>query len=122
MAARLTAYAVAFIVGVTLIAGLIVGAQREDDGAVDLIVINGDPSTAIAEDDPAAAYDVATRSPLTAARRRTISRVRPAQKRSRFCDADRSVIGCTAIVLFWTVPAAIGFGAASTSRRRNTGA
>ena len=41
MAARLTAYAVAFIVGVTLIAGLIVRAQREDDGAVDLIVING---------------------------------------------------------------------------------
>src|SRR6478752_4421821 len=41
MAARLTAYVVAFIVGVTLIAGLIVGAQREDDGPVDLIVING---------------------------------------------------------------------------------
>jgi predicted amidohydrolase YtcJ len=41
MAARLTAYAVAFIVGVTFIAGLIVGAQREDDGAVDVIVING---------------------------------------------------------------------------------
>lgn len=41
MAARLTAYAVAFIVGVTFIAGLIVGAQREDDGPVDLIVING---------------------------------------------------------------------------------
>ena len=38
MAARLTAYLVAFIVGVTLIAGLIVGAQREDDGPVDLIV------------------------------------------------------------------------------------
>ena len=41
MAARLTAYAVAFIVGVTFIAGLIVGAQREDDSPVDLIVING---------------------------------------------------------------------------------
>ncbi len=41
MAARLTAYAVAFIVGVTFIAGLIVRAQREDDGPVDLIVING---------------------------------------------------------------------------------
>src|SRR5204863_5856026 len=40
MAARLTAYVVAFIVGVTLIAGLIVGAQREDDGAVDLIIVN----------------------------------------------------------------------------------
>lgn len=41
MAARLTAYLVACIVGVTLIAGLIVGAQREDDTGVDLIVING---------------------------------------------------------------------------------
>src|SRR5262245_44269556 len=41
MAARLTAYAVAFIVGVTFIAGLIVRAQRDDDGPVDLIVING---------------------------------------------------------------------------------
>jgi predicted amidohydrolase YtcJ len=41
MAARLTAYAVAFIVGVTVIAGLIVGAQREDDGPVDVIVVNG---------------------------------------------------------------------------------
>jgi len=41
MAARLTAYLVACIVGVTLIAGLIVGAQREDDAGVDLIVING---------------------------------------------------------------------------------
>jgi len=41
MAARLTAYLVACIVGITLIAGLIVGAQREDDAGVDLIVING---------------------------------------------------------------------------------
>jgi hypothetical protein len=46
MAARLTAYAVFFIVGVTVIAGLIVGAQREDDGPVDLIVINGQVYTA----------------------------------------------------------------------------
>ncbi len=41
MAARLTAYIVAFIVGLTLIAGLIVGAQRSDDGPVDLIIVNG---------------------------------------------------------------------------------
>ena len=41
MAARVTAYIVAFIVGVTVIAGLIVGAQREDEGAVDLIIVNG---------------------------------------------------------------------------------
>lgn len=54
MAARLVAYLVAFIVGVTLIAGLIVGAQREDDGAVDLIVVNarvyaGDGASELAE-------------------------------------------------------------------------
>ena len=41
MAARLTAYVVAFIVAVTFIAGLIVGAQRDDDGPVDLIIVNG---------------------------------------------------------------------------------
>ena len=42
MAARLTAYLVVAIVAATLIAGLIVGAQRDDsDGPVDLIVRNG---------------------------------------------------------------------------------
>jgi predicted amidohydrolase YtcJ len=41
MAARLTAYIVSFIVGITFIAGLIVGAQRSDDGPVDLIIVNG---------------------------------------------------------------------------------
>jgi hypothetical protein len=41
MAARLTAYIVACIVAVTFIAGLIVGAQRDDEGPVDLIIING---------------------------------------------------------------------------------
>ena len=40
MAARLTAFLVVGIVGVTLIAGLIVGAQRDDEGPVDLIVHN----------------------------------------------------------------------------------
>ena len=48
MAARLTAFVVVGIVGITLIAGLIVGAQRDDEGPVDLIVHNavvftGDP-------------------------------------------------------------------------------
>lgn len=41
MAARLTAYIVACIVGITFIAGLIVGAQRSEDGPVDLIILNG---------------------------------------------------------------------------------
>ncbi|MGH9372850.1 MAG: amidohydrolase family protein, partial [Vicinamibacterales bacterium] len=47
MAARLTAYLVVSIVAATLIAGLIVGAQREDsDGPVDLIVQNATVYTA----------------------------------------------------------------------------
>jgi predicted amidohydrolase YtcJ len=55
MAARLTSYLVVGIVGVTLIAGLIVRAQRDDsDGPVDLIVHNavvftGEPSHETAE-------------------------------------------------------------------------
>ena len=47
MAARLTAYVVVAIVAGTLIAGLIVGAQRDDnDGPVDLIVRNATVYTA----------------------------------------------------------------------------
>ena len=42
MATRLTTILVAVIVGTTFIAGLIVGAQREDaSGPVDLIIVNG---------------------------------------------------------------------------------
>ncbi|HVL68986.1 MAG TPA: amidohydrolase [Vicinamibacterales bacterium] len=41
MAARLTAYLVVGIVGLTFIAGLTVGALRDDDGPVDLIVHSG---------------------------------------------------------------------------------
>ena len=40
MAARLTTFVIAGIMGLTVIAGLIVGAQRDDDGLVDLIVHN----------------------------------------------------------------------------------
>jgi predicted amidohydrolase YtcJ len=47
MAARLAAYVVVAIVAATLIAGLIVGAQRDDsEGLVDLIVTNGQVYTA----------------------------------------------------------------------------
>ena len=55
MAARLTTFLVVAIVAATLIAGLIVGAQRDDsDGPVDLIVHNakvytGDGSGTMAE-------------------------------------------------------------------------
>src|SRR5262245_15356408 len=42
MATRLTTIIVAVIVGATFIAGLIVGAQRDDaSGPVDLIIVNG---------------------------------------------------------------------------------
>src|SRR5207248_5280906 len=42
MATRLTTILVIVIVGATLIAGLIVGAQRDDaNGPVDLIIVNG---------------------------------------------------------------------------------
>ena len=46
MATRLTAYIVALIVGTTFIAGLIVGAQRDDEGPVDVMVVNGRVYTA----------------------------------------------------------------------------
>ncbi|MBI2835819.1 MAG: amidohydrolase family protein [Acidobacteria bacterium] len=46
MAARLTAIIVVIIVAATLIAGLLVGAQRDDhDGPIDLIVFNGNVYT-----------------------------------------------------------------------------
>jgi predicted amidohydrolase YtcJ len=41
MASRLTTYIVVLIVAGTLVAGLIVGAQRDDGGPVDVIVTNG---------------------------------------------------------------------------------
>jgi hypothetical protein len=42
MATRLTTILVAVIVGATFIAGLIVGAQRDDaSGPVDVIIVNG---------------------------------------------------------------------------------
>jgi predicted amidohydrolase YtcJ len=54
MAARLTAFLVAVIVGISVVAGLIVGATREADPAVDLLIYNGrvytgDPQAPIAE-------------------------------------------------------------------------
>src|SRR5581483_1963083 len=55
MAARVTAFVVSAIVAITFVAGLIVGAQREDDsGPIDLIVYNarvyvGDPAKGFAE-------------------------------------------------------------------------
>jgi predicted amidohydrolase YtcJ len=54
MAARLTAYVVVGIVAATLIAGLIVGAQRDDtDGPVDIIIHNAKVYTAGPPDEDA---------------------------------------------------------------------
>lgn len=78
MAARLTAYAVAFIVGVTVIAGLIVGAQRDDDGPVDLIVINGQVYSA-AGDELAEAVAVRGNKVVRVGSNREIQRLRRAQ-------------------------------------------
>ncbi len=49
MASRLTTFIVALIVGGTVIAGLIVGAQREDESRVDLIITNGQVFTGAGE-------------------------------------------------------------------------
>jgi predicted amidohydrolase YtcJ len=62
MAARLTAYLVVGIVSVTLIAGLIVGAQRDDDGNVDLIVHNAVVFTGDVMDDGDLPQAVAVRA------------------------------------------------------------
>jgi predicted amidohydrolase YtcJ len=79
MAARLTAYAVAFIVGVTFIAGLIVRAQREDIGPVDLIVINGKVYSADGSADLAEAVAVSGNKVVAVGANREIQRLRRAQ-------------------------------------------
>src|SRR6478609_7264830 len=79
MAARLTAYVVAFIVGVTLIAGLIVGAQREDDGPVDLIVINGKVYAGDGGSDLAEAVAVRGNKVVKVGSNREIQRLKRAQ-------------------------------------------
>jgi predicted amidohydrolase YtcJ len=79
MAARLTAYAVAFIVGVTFIAGLIVGATREDDGPVDLIVINGQVYTGETGSELAEAVAVQGNKVIRVGSNREIQRLRRAQ-------------------------------------------
>jgi hypothetical protein len=77
MAARLTAYLVACIVAVTFIAGLIVGAQRDDDGPVDLIIVNGKVFTG--EDSSAQAVAVQGNKVLRVGSNREIQRLARAQ-------------------------------------------
>ncbi|HEX8028471.1 MAG TPA: amidohydrolase [Vicinamibacterales bacterium] len=79
MAARLTAYAVAFIVGVTFIAGLIVRAQREDDGPIDLIVVNGKVYAGAGGQELAEAVAVSGNKVVRVGSNREILRLRRAQ-------------------------------------------
>jgi predicted amidohydrolase YtcJ len=79
MAARLTAYIVALIVGVTLVAGLIVGATREADGPVDLIVVNGNVYTADGDGTMAEAVAVQGNKILQVGSNREIQRLRRPQ-------------------------------------------
>src|SRR5687768_7716926 len=79
MAARLTAYLVALIVGTTLIAGLIVGAQRDDAGPVDLIVLNGRVYTADGDGTMAEAVAVQGNKILRVGTSREVQRLRRPQ-------------------------------------------
>ena len=80
MAARLTAYLVVAIVGVTFIAGLIVGAQRDDsDGPVDLIVHNAVVFTGEKNGDLAEAVAVRANQVLKVGTNREILRLQRPQ-------------------------------------------
>lgn len=79
MAARITAYIVAAIVSVTFIAGLIVGAQRDENGPVDLIVLNGRVYTADEDGSFAEAVAIQGNRILRVGTTRDISRLRRAQ-------------------------------------------
>jgi predicted amidohydrolase YtcJ len=80
MAARLTTYVVVGIVAATLIAGLIVGAQRDDsDGPVDLIVFNAKVYTAGATGGTAEAVAIRGNQILRVGSNREINRLRRPQ-------------------------------------------
>lgn len=80
MAARLTTYLVVGIVAATLIAGLIVGAQRDDyEGPVDLIVHNAQVFTADADDPTAEAVAIRGNQILRVGSNREINRLRRPQ-------------------------------------------
>ena len=78
MAARLTTYIVALIVATTFIAGLIVGAQRED-GPVDVMVVNGHVYTADGKQTNAEAVAIQGNKILQVGTTREIQRLRRPQ-------------------------------------------
>lgn len=79
MAARITAYLVALIVAITFIAGLIVGAQRDTAGPVDLIVVNGSVYTADEDGTMAEAVAVQGNKILLVGSNREVQRLRRPQ-------------------------------------------
>jgi predicted amidohydrolase YtcJ len=79
VAARLTGYIVALIVGLTFIAGLIVGAQRDNGGPVDLIVVNGNVYTADGSGTMAEAVAVQGNKILVVGSNREVQRLRRPQ-------------------------------------------
>jgi predicted amidohydrolase YtcJ len=79
VAARLAAYSVALIVGITFIAGLIVGAQRADDGPVDVMVVNGRVYTADGKGTTAEAVAIQGNKIMRVGTTREIQRLRRAQ-------------------------------------------
>jgi predicted amidohydrolase YtcJ len=80
MAARLTAYVVVGIVAATLIAGLIVGAQRDDsDGPIDIIIHNARVYTAGPDADMADAIAVRGNQILRVGSEREVTRLRRPQ-------------------------------------------
>src|SRR5918999_6558752 len=91
MAARLTTYVVVGIVAATLIAGLIVGAQRDDyDGPVDLIVHNGHVFTADGSGTIAEAIAVRGNQVLRVGSNRDVNRLRRPQ--TIVIDADGGAV------------------------------
>jgi predicted amidohydrolase YtcJ len=80
MAARLTAYVVVAIVAATLIAGLIVGAQRDDsDGPIDIIIHNAKVYTADADGTTAEAVAIRGNQILRVGSEREVIRLRRPQ-------------------------------------------
>ena len=77
MASRLTTFIIIVIVGGTLIAGLMVGAHREDmDGPVDLIITNGRVFTSTGDDTLAEAVAIRGNKILKVGSNRDIKRLR----------------------------------------------
>ncbi|MEW6323588.1 MAG: amidohydrolase [Acidobacteriota bacterium] len=85
MAARFTAYVVACIVTVTVVAGLLVGAQRDTSGPVDLAIVNGRVYTADGKGTIAEAVAVQGNKVLRVGTTRDIQRL--TRRQTRIVDA-----------------------------------